>query len=584
MKLEVKSFRTKVARRIFVLFIICAVLPISLFAAVSFFHVKKHIIDQQNEILRRESKALAVSFYERLIFLRSELQLIAAHYETNAVNPASGQFDIVKGLTGERFTGLSLLIEGKPDPADGENVEPPRMSSEERAHLESGEALLYRANTGGTFPELLMCIAMGTQSGNRKILAGTINPAYLLEGFVNKPPLTELYVTDRSGVTIFCTLPGVYPDSDVIDRSKFQSTSGHFNFLRHGNRHLVGYSTLFLRPNFHYPELVVALIKSRSDIMAPIIDFNLVFLLIIVFTFGLVFFFSINLIKQNMGPIEVLKNATKKISEGYFGHRVDIRSSDEFETLGQAFNEMSDRLKEGQELLVNAAKMNTMGQMAAGIMHEIRQPLTAVSGNLELALLERSAGGDIDKRLNIVLDAVSRLHAILNRFKSFSSRSKENMSLISINDIIFSIYELMEHQLIKQNITCKIEADENLPFVYGDKQHLQQVISNLIVNAIHALEERNREERRIVIKTSFSEENVYMAIEDNGCGIPKNLQERIFDPYFTTKSAEKGTGLGMAIIKSILHNHRAQINLDSEEGKGTVFTVVFPTGNIGEES
>ena len=128
---------------------------------------------------------------------------------------------------------------------------------------------------------------------------------------------------------------------------------------------------------------------------------------------------------------------------------------------------------------------------------------------------------------------------------------------------------------MKTQIHCTVEGEKNLPHILGDNQGLEQVISNLLINAMHALEDKEDDQRIIKIKTYSSQDKVMVEIEDNGCGIPEEIQGNIFDPFFTTKGVDKGTGLGMAIVESILHKHNAEISVISTVGIGTKFTISF---------
>jgi len=288
-----------------------------------------------------------------------------------------------------------------------------------------------------------------------------------------------------------------------------------------------------------------------------------------------VFILSSGLIRKSMMPIEILKEATQKVAQGGFGHRAQIRSGDEFESLGDSFNEMSRKLEESQRLLVQTAKMSTIGQMAAGIIHEVKQPLTAISGLIQLSLMDESSEKK-RQRLETALGAVDRLDGILMRFKSFSYKGQGTMEKISMGDIIDRVFKLFEHQFTMKRITCTIEIPQQIPSIQGDQEGLQQVLSNLLINSVHALETKEDGERTIRVGLSSSDDTLVVEVEDSGCGIPAEAQPRIFDPFFTTKGPEKGTGLGMAIVESILHQHHASIKLQSEVGVGTKFTISFP--------
>lgn len=584
MKVGISSFKTRVANRIFIIFIISSIFPVSVFAIISFFHVRNQLIDQCNITLQRESKSLAVSLYERLDFLRSELRFIAAYYPTNTDDPDVIRTKLFADKIGEHFTALALLHDLKIKNIYGAIEQPFQLSSKEWDHLRSGKILLTRQTPFHNTSGLFMCIALNPESSAQNILIGKINQSYIIDVAERKPPLTELFVTDRFNSLLFSSMSDISSFPDRIVKKLTASPSGQFEWEFQGDNYMAGYSSIFLEPNFYYQEWIIVLYELKSDVLAPMDKFKDFFIFIIVCTFGFVFFLSINLIQKNTGPIEILKDATRKISGGSFGHRIIIESGDEFESLGRDFNEMSSKLKEGRELLISAAKMSTMGQMAAGIIHEIKQPLSAIYGNIELAMLDRLDADEKRDRLNKVLSAVDRLNSILEKFRSFSSPSKEIVEDVSINHTVSQIYDLMEHELHLKRVECIIEMEDNLPPVHGDDQELQQVVSNLIVNAIDALEDKDTDNRRIIIRTGSSEEKVFLSIDDNGCGIPKKLQERIFDPFFTTKTSDKGTGLGMAIIQSILHRHNATLELKSEEGKGAKFTITFLKSSIKQET
>jgi signal transduction histidine kinase len=143
--------------------------------------------------------------------------------------------------------------------------------------------------------------------------------------------------------------------------------------------------------------------------------------------------------------------------------------------------------------------------------------------------------------------------------------------------VLDQVVRLLEHQLAMNQVRCTVEHADGPAIVQGDPQALQQVFSNLLINASDALEHRRDAPRLIQVKTLVEGDRVIVEIRDNGCGIPKEIQKMIFDPFFTTKPAEKGTGLGMAIVESILDKHHAGIELESEAGVGTRFTLHFPS-------
>jgi signal transduction histidine kinase len=138
-------------------------------------------------------------------------------------------------------------------------------------------------------------------------------------------------------------------------------------------------------------------------------------------------------------------------------------------------------------------------------------------------------------------------------------------------------YELLAHQIQMNRISWVFEKGDNVPPVLGDSNMLQQVFTNLIINAMDAFEGKTNGQFEICVRIYGKDHHVFVELEDNGMGIPEKIQEHIFDPFFTTKSEGKGTGLGLAIIASILHQHGAEISLESKDGQGTIFIIRFST-------
>ncbi|MEW6667580.1 MAG: ATP-binding protein [Thermodesulfobacteriota bacterium] len=576
MKLEIKAFRTKVARRIFVLFILCAILPITALALVSYMAVKKQLLEQCQFRLRQDCKDIAISLYQRLWLIRSEMNIVASNLRPQTSTPQGGLSQNSAEDLKTRFDGV-ILVRGADGvfPLLGNLHDPPTLSPAEKRHLQEGKAVLSCRRGPDSAARIFMAVSLDPEQPEAGILLGEIKSAILWEASEGIPPGAQAWVLDRGGHIFYATAPGLVAHLSQAFREITLAHSGNFEWSNPGNTHYASYWTLFLAPNFLFPEWIIVVSEPETEVFAPVANFKRAFAVIAVLSLGMVFFLSFHLVQRSTVPIEILREATRKIAKGLFGERVEIRSGDEFEGLAESFNDMSAKIKESQSLLVKAAKLSTMGQMSAGIMHEIKQPLSAISGLLQLAMLDKSAP-DSKKRLKTALTAVDRLNGILQRFKSFSHMSDEVMQTVSLKEVLDQVVKLLEHQLAMNQVKCTVEHAGPLPAVKGDPQSLQQVFSNLLINASDALEERKDAPRLIQVKTRPEEGKVIVEVRDNGCGIPKEIQKMIFDPFFTTKPPEKGTGLGMAIIESILDKHHAGIELESEVGVGTRFTVHFP--------
>jgi signal transduction histidine kinase len=576
MKLEKNIFHTKVARRVFTLFIICAIVPIAALALVSFNHVRTQLENQSRERLHQECKSLAMSICGQMVLLSSEMKMAAANIAASSGNLSRTlPLNLVENIKG-RFASLGVISEkGHYTPLVGRAVRPIKLTTLQENHINSGKALLVSRLSDDFPPCLFMFVSLDPSDQRRGILMGEIDNTSFWSVADRKPPMTEVCVADRSCNIFYRSDSGCKFFSDQIFRKTNTAHAGQFEWDHDGKTYIAGFFSIFLKPSFSAPEWLIVLSESRDHILAPMANFSRAFPIIIVMSLGMVFLFSISQIRKNMIPIETLKDATKKIADGAFGHTVEIKSGDEFESLGSSFNDMSNKLQEGQALLVQAAKLSTVGQMSAGIVHEIKQPLTAIHGHLQLALMENPSGKNAE-RLTKIMDAVERLNGLLLKFKSFSYMSEEQRENLLITNVVDQVYELLGHQFVMKSICCTIEHEKHLPYILADNDRLQQVITNLLINAMDALEENQAGDRRIHIQTYSSVDTVYVAIEDNGCGIPQEIIQRIFEPFFTTKSADKGTGLGMAIIKSILEKHEATIDIQSEVGKGTRFIIGFP--------
>jgi signal transduction histidine kinase len=587
MKFELKSFRTRVARRVFFLFVICALMPVSTLAVVAFIHVRGQLVTQSESRLREETKAVAVSVYERLLFLRAELQSTVSLIK--AVGPSQAmEFSRNRQLTApSNFKRLAVIDDGGSHALVGDAAGYPELTPEEKTHVASGRALLLIPSVDHVPGGLFMAVS-GVSGGKvPDLLIGEIDSAYLWEAAERRPPGTEAVILGTGRALLYSSIPADTKISPARFRFPAEAHSGQFDLTISGEKFLASFTAIFLGPNFFYPRWTVMVSEPETQIFAPMETFKIVFPVLFVLTLALVFILSVNLIHKNLVPIEDLKAATEEIAGGGYGYQVDIRSHDEFETLGDSFNEMSRRIGESQTLLARTSKMATMGQVAAGIMHEIKQPLSAIHGQLQLILLA-DLPEEEKERLTMCFTAVERLDRILGRFRTFTHMSAEAISAVELGPVIDNISGLMAHQLKMKNITLETRCSDNLPKILGDKQALQQVVSNLLINAMDAFGEGGgKASAEIRIRISGADGKVVLEIEDNGCGMPRDVQEHIFDPFFTTKGADKGTGLGLAIVESILHKMKAGITVESEAGVGTKFTLRFreaPKSGTQEEA
>jgi two-component system, NtrC family, sensor kinase len=320
------------------------------------------------------------------------------------------------------------------------------------------------------------------------------------------------------------------------------------------------------------------------------------------------------IIKVVDGPIKVLTQGTERLSRGDLGYQIEITSQDEVGDLARSFNAMSLQLRAANEQIVSwtkrleerveektgelkkahehvllIEKMATVGKMAAVVAHEINNPL---SGILTYAKLMRKwlARGEMKgEKLNEAaecLDLISRESLrcgdIVRNLLTFSRSAPMNVQTTDINMIVDRTFRLVEHQLEISGVESQVHAADDLPNVQCDPAQIEQVLLALIMNAIDAMPKGGNLWLRTGINSAH--DGVEIEVRDDGSGIAAEVLPHIFEPFETTKDEGKGVGLGLAISHSIIERHHGRIDVQSEVGKGTSFTLVLPvdSGTMAE--
>jgi two-component system, NtrC family, sensor kinase len=376
-------------------------------------------------------------------------------------------------------------------------------------------------------------------------------------------------------------------------------------------------------------DVMVRLLEFRRTILMAILGDGIVLI-----AFG-TFLLSRVLVK----PIKELARLTRNIMEGDFTQKIESNSRNEIGQLVTSFNRMTDRLKENQESLethvaslesanrqlkqaqeelIRTEKLVSIGRFAAGVAHEVGNPLGAILGYtsiLEQDGLDREEARDYLRRIE---KEIERINRIVRELLDFARPSRVEIREVGMNKVIESTLSLLSYQKDFRNVTTQLELQSSLPSIKGDETQLSQVFLNIVLNAIDAMPEGGtltiRTEEYIVegfritpseplfaprrkgdpeekdysrmrkpsplsvLLTKFSKGDrlVRARISDTGIGIKKQDLERIFDPFFTTKDPNKGTGLGLSVSLRIVESMGGEIRVESEVGKGSAFEVYFP--------
>ena len=309
------------------------------------------------------------------------------------------------------------------------------------------------------------------------------------------------------------------------------------------------------------------------------------------------------------GPLKDLESGASRLASGNLEETIPVRSDDEFGQLAASFNAMTTALKNSQQELrewgytleekvekrtqqlrraqaeaVRSEKLASVGLLAAGIAHELNNPLTGILTFSHL-LREKMPDGSPDAEdLDLVIRETKRCAVIIRRLLDFAREKTPEKKYVDLNQVIEDTVRIVERPAHLRDIEISLDLDRDLPQVWADADLIKQVVMNMLVNAQHAIEEKGS----ITIQSRRCTESgspepgampvpmVQFAVIDTGCGIPEKNLQRIFDPFFTSKEVGKGTGLGLSVSHGIIAAHGGSIVVQSNVGEGSTFRVYLP--------
>jgi two-component system NtrC family sensor kinase len=323
-----------------------------------------------------------------------------------------------------------------------------------------------------------------------------------------------------------------------------------------------------------------------------------VFLGITLLAMGLVSIVAMIVADQISRPIRAMADAAKKIAEGDYAQKVEAHSDDEIGFLANNFNNMvselvgahqelkdwgetlerkveqrTAELKAIQAHLIQSEKLAGVGKLAAGVAHEINNPLTCVLTNSSLILQDLPGDDPRREDLQSIVDETLRCRKIVKGLLDFARQTKPQKQNLDLNKVTEDVLALVRNQASFQNIAIRTELDPKIPTVLADADQMRQVILNIILNAADVMPQGGA--LRIRSHFEASSNQVMLRISDTGPGIPVEIQDKLFEPFFTTKKT--GTGLGLAIAYGIMERHKGALKIESSPGHGTTMVVILPT-------
>jgi len=312
----------------------------------------------------------------------------------------------------------------------------------------------------------------------------------------------------------------------------------------------------------------------------------------------LVGFVAIVVAQRISRPVRAMAKAAQKVAHGDYSPKIEVRSSDEIGYLSDCFNRMTSELgrtegelrewgeklerkveqrtaeiKAIQAQMLQAEKLAAIGKLAAGVAHEINNPLTGVLTNASLMLADTPPDDPQHPDLQTIVDETMRCRKIVKGLLEFARQAKPQTQLLDLNQVVQDVLGLVRNQASFRNIVVETTLDPKLPPVMADRDQLRQVVLNMVLNAAEAMGQGGL--LRLSTTLDRDRGTCKIDIADSGPGIPEEMRARIFEPFFTTKKT--GTGLGLAIAYGIVEEHKGTIQVESAPGKGTTMSVVLPS-------
>jgi two-component system, NtrC family, sensor kinase len=349
----------------------------------------------------------------------------------------------------------------------------------------------------------------------------------------------------------------------------------------------------------------LSLSEADAEVRATTRQFAILAAIAILATLGAA---SALLWKFVAAPVHRLRVGTERLRRGELGVQIKVTSDDELGALAESFNQMSAQLKDAREQvndwthmleervqrksaelqvaqrqMIEAEKLTSLGKLAAVVAHEINNPLSSILTDSKLMQKWIARGDsleghatDMRESLELIESESRRCGDLVRNLLTFARAAPMNVSDVDVNRLVHQCMKLVVHKMELGNIEANLDLQKDLPTIRGDAAQLEQLLLALTMNAIDAMPR----EGALRISTSARGGNLIIAIADNGVGIPPSLLPRLFDPFVTTKEVGKGVGLGLAISRSIVNRHQGTIEVQSEAGKGTTFTITLPLAPV----
>lgn len=296
---------------------------------------------------------------------------------------------------------------------------------------------------------------------------------------------------------------------------------------------------------------------------------------------GIILFGVFWIVRQTLQKniFSIIKSA-EEISMGRDVREIDFSS--DFEAVSQAFLKLQSDLRKKEEEIKTIAnraaqteKLTALGELVAGVSHELNNPLQIIVGYSEMVMSDESVPEHCKTISSRIYESAIRASKIVRNLREFARQREPVREMIDMRLVVDKVIELLDYELTASGIQIRKEYSD-IPLISADPSQMQQVILNLFKNAHDAIVETGKNEGTIRVSIYKKDNSLILEISDTGIGMPEDLINRIFEPFFTTKPVGKGTGLGLSITYGIIRQHNGTISVKSKPGEGTTFTIELP--------
>jgi len=393
---------------------------------------------------------------------------------------------------------------------------------------------------------------------------------------------TDIHVFDNNGILVGSSQPLIFYRNLISNRMSpkvfFSQNSNMVQYERIGElSYLTAYTDFYNGDFLQIGYIAVPQFFSEEAMRAEIENFSSVIIHVYFFIILITILLTVLIGRKFSKPLNMLEHKLKAMRIGHRNEKIDYQYNDEIGQLVTQYNHTVDELEQSAKLLAKSERESAWKLMARQIAHEINNPLTPMK--LSIQQLQRRKGMNDDgfdeyfkNTTSMLIEQIDNLSRIAGTFSDFARMPEANYAQVDISVILQSVARLFANNNQKISIHCAVE---NSVFIYADSEQLIQVFNNLIKNAVQSIPKDRK--GKVEISLEQTENSIVVRISDNGNGVPKEIQDKMFVPNFTTKA--QGMGLGLAISKNIIEQLGGNIRFETKEKKGSVFIVEIPKKN-----